>query len=137
MTREEMILKAKKANNADEILVLAKENGIEMTAESANAYYDQLHKTGEVSDEELSNVSGGGCHAKDGRLVVTVANFCDLWTCEDCGRGCYGDFSQHECRTGFYLLERTGNKHPVVCNTCKHISYENGLWLCNHKDNIK
>ena len=137
MTNEEMLLKAKEAKSAEELLAIAKENGLELTEESAKAYYEQLHKTGEVSDDELDNVSGGGCYTKDGRLVVTVANFCDLWTCKDCGRGCFGDFSQHECRTGFYLLERTGNKHPVVCNTCKHISYEDCLWLCNHEDNRK
>lgn len=137
MTRDEMISKAREAKNAQELLTIAKENGIEMTEESAEAYFEQLHKTGELSDDELDNVSGGGCHAKDGRLVVTVANVCPLWTCKDCHRGCYGDFSRHACRTGLYLLQRTGTEHPVVCNTCLDVSYENGLWLCNHKENMK
>ena len=137
MTREDMIVQARKAKTAQELLSLATENGIEMTEESAHAYFEQLHKTGELADEELDNVAGGGCHAKDGRLVVTVAHFCPLWTCKDCNRGCYGDYSRHACRTGMYLLQRTGVEHPVVCNTCKDISYENGLWLCNHPENTK
>ena len=39
---------------------LAKENGIELTAESAASYFERLNsKTGELSDSELDNVSGG------------------------------------------------------------------------------
>ena len=39
-----------------------------MTEESAKAYFELLHpKTGKIADEELENVSGGGCHADDGR----------------------------------------------------------------------
>lgn len=30
-----------------------------MTAEEAAKYFAELHKTGELSDEELDNVSGG------------------------------------------------------------------------------
>lgn len=61
MTHEELILKAKEAKNAEELLALAKENGIEMTEESAQAYFEQLNKKGELADEELDNVSGGAC----------------------------------------------------------------------------
>jgi len=32
-----------------------------MTEESANACFDQLHKTGEVADEKFDNVSSGAC----------------------------------------------------------------------------
>ena len=47
------------------LIALAKENGIELTEESAQAYFNQLNpKTGELADDELSdseldNVSGG------------------------------------------------------------------------------
>ena len=59
---EELIEKAKQAKSVEELLALAKENGMEMTEEQATAYYAQLSpKSGELSDEELDNVSGGGC----------------------------------------------------------------------------
>lgn len=50
----ELIEKAKEAKNPDELMSLAKENGIELTEESAKAYFDRLHpQTGELSDDEL------------------------------------------------------------------------------------
>ena len=55
----EQLAKAKAANSAEELLALAKENGIEMTEDEANKYFADFHKEGELSDEELDNVSGG------------------------------------------------------------------------------
>ena len=56
----ELIEKAKEAKTPDELMSLAKENGIELTAESAASYFERLNsKTGELSDSELDNVSGG------------------------------------------------------------------------------
>lgn len=56
----EILEKAKKINNIEELLVLAKENNIELTAEQAKAYFAQLNqKNNEFTDEELSNVAGG------------------------------------------------------------------------------
>ena len=73
---EELIEKAKQAKSVEELLALAKENGMEMTEEQANAYFSQLHPTsGEIADEELENVAGGGCRSGDGRLVVTTGVF--------------------------------------------------------------
>ena len=73
----ELIAKAKHAKSPEELLALAKENGIELTEESAQAYFNQLNpKTGELADDELDNVAGGGCH-NGGRLVVSVMHYCD------------------------------------------------------------
>ena len=56
----ELIEKAKSAKTPEELMALAKENGVELTEESAAAYFDRLHpQTGELSDSELDNVSGG------------------------------------------------------------------------------
>ena len=56
----ELIAKAKEAKTAEELMALAKESGEEITEESAKAYFDLLNpKTGELSDDELDNVSGG------------------------------------------------------------------------------
>ena len=66
---QELLAKAKQAKNPDELMSLAKENGIEMTEESAKAYFEQLHpKTGELADDELDNVAGGGCQKNNGHL---------------------------------------------------------------------
>jgi hypothetical protein len=46
MTHEELLLKAKAAQSAEELISLANENGMELTEESAKAYFEQLHKTG-------------------------------------------------------------------------------------------
>ena len=55
----EQLTKAKQAKSADELLVLAKESGIELTEEEAAKCYAEWHKDGKLSDDELDNVSGG------------------------------------------------------------------------------
>ena len=57
---KELLAKAKEMKTPEELMALAKENGIGLTAESAASYFDRLNsKTGELSDSELDNVSGG------------------------------------------------------------------------------
>ncbi len=74
---KELIAKAKEAKSADELMTLAKENGVELTKEEADTYFGQLNpKTGELSDEELDNVAGGGCYASDGYLMTTIGYKC-------------------------------------------------------------
>src|SRR5665647_1574757 len=84
---EEAIAKAKQAKSAEELLTLAKESGVEMTAEQAQEYYTQLNpKSGALSDDELDNVAGGGCYSANGQLVVAFDYLCDLWVCKGCGQ---------------------------------------------------
>ena len=57
---KELVAKAKEAKTSEELMALAKEVGIDMTEESAALAFEQLNsKTGELSDSELDNVSGG------------------------------------------------------------------------------
>lgn len=80
---EKLLAKAKEAKTLEELTILAKENNIELTEEEATAYFNQLHpKTGELSDDELDNVAGGACHAKDGRLVVACTHLCNNYRCK-------------------------------------------------------
>ena len=59
----ELMEKARAAQTPEELLTLAKENGVELTAEEAKQHLDQLHPaSGELSDDELDNVAGGGCN---------------------------------------------------------------------------
>ncbi len=56
----ELIEKAKSAKTPEELTAIAKENGVELTEESAKAYFNQLNpKAGELADDELDNISGG------------------------------------------------------------------------------
>jgi len=56
----EMIEKAKAAKTAEELLELAKANGMEITADEAATYFAQLNpKSGELNDDDLDLVSGG------------------------------------------------------------------------------
>lgn len=58
----EMLEKAKTAKSAEELLELAKANGVNLTEEEAKTYFNQLNKSGELADDELDNVAGGaGC----------------------------------------------------------------------------
>lgn len=85
-----LVEEARGAASAKELLALAQENGIELTEEEAEAYFEKLHRSGEMSDEELDNVAGGGCYTNwlyDGAsdfLVVTNGYSCELWEC-NCG----------------------------------------------------
>ena len=63
----EMIEKAKVAKTAEELLEIAKENGMNLTFDEANTYFAQLNSTrDELSDDELVNVSGG-CNNSSGK----------------------------------------------------------------------
>ena len=56
----EMMEKAKAAKTAEELLELAKANGMEITADEAKTYFAQLNpKSGELNDDDLDLVSGG------------------------------------------------------------------------------
>ena len=58
----ELIAKAKTAESAEKLFEIAKENGVELTAEEAKTYFAQLNANGAVSDDELDVVAGGlGC----------------------------------------------------------------------------
>ena len=56
---KELLEKAKQAKTAEELLAMAKEENIELTDEQAKEYFATIHASGELSDEELDNVSGG------------------------------------------------------------------------------
>lgn len=126
--------KAKTAKSADELFALAKENGIELNEEQAAAYYAQLHPvSGEMSDDELENVAGGGCNSGDGRLVVTAGYKCLKFVCKNCGF----TGTEYDCFPGFTpessLLFCPDCAGLMDCGHCKNCTYENGLLLCNNK----
>lgn len=121
---EELIANAKGTKTPEELAALAKESSIDLTEEEAKAYFEQLHpKTGELSDDELDNVAGGGCH-NGGRLVVSAMNYCEEWRCKDDGSMSYLNVLFVECNTCH---------RQAFCYSCSYCTYEKGLWLCNRK----
>ena len=55
---KEMLEKALKCETADEVMALAKANGITLTKEEADAYLDELENV-ELDKETLDKVAGG------------------------------------------------------------------------------
>ena len=91
----EIINRAKNAKSAEEILELAKTNGVEITEEEAKAYFAQLYANGAVADDELDAVVGGGsCPSKEPLTVqdLPVGSLVEVLNgnyCPGCG-GKYG-----------------------------------------------
>lgn len=55
----EQLMKARSAKSAEELMELAKADGIEVTEEQATEQFTMLHSEGVLADEELDNVAGG------------------------------------------------------------------------------
>ena len=137
-----MIEKAKVAKSVEELLEIAKANNIEMTADEAKTYFAQLNpKSGELDDDDLDAVAGGGCVSNStGRTVVT--SLCQCFT---------GQFQiksvlspeEFEIRRPAYrqdYLARTDNleKRKLwcahagnnTCGSCIHLEFEGGIGVC-------
>ena len=101
----ELIEQAKKAESVAALLALAKENGIDLTAEHAEKLFSEWHTTKELSDDELDSVAGG-CNTTTGQqcpkcgsmnvslLGITVGfqGTGTSYECMDCGYQ-YGHFN--------------------------------------------
>ena len=55
---QEMIETARVAKSAEELLLFAKEHGIDMTADEAKTYFEQINANS-LDDDLLDGVSGG------------------------------------------------------------------------------
>ena len=66
---KELVEKAKTAKTAEELIAMAKAEGFELPEGEAKTVFSKLNKTGELSDEELNNVSGG-CGSGDEPLFA-------------------------------------------------------------------
>lgn len=110
-----LIEKAKTAKSAEELQELAKAENIELSAEEAIKAFAELHKTGELSDDELGNVAGG-CGSGDvpkfavGQTVYVRATNAAAKILENLGKK--GDlFPEYMYKievhdTGIFTLER-------------------------------
>lgn len=131
---EELIMKAKAAKSAEELMALAKENGMELTEEEASAYFARLNKSGELSEEELSNVSGGGCRSvviqANDRYYTVVTNHCKCfmggkWTAyTSSGDGNYTPL-QPEFASAIWRNVPIG-----CCGSCLYLGFVDGYGVC-------
>lgn len=129
--KEAIIEKAKQTRSAEELLALAEENSIELTREQAQVYFAQLNpQSGELADEELDNVAGGGScdsgvktYDLNGYLNVAGTDFCNTyWTCVCGAKGV--SQSKYQCLSC---------QRPLYCNTCLYFVAEQGI--CSNPGN--
>ena len=81
---------ARGAKSAKELLSLAKTAGVEMGEEQAEHLFGQLNRSGELADDELDSVAGGGCNNKeeDGLRIgdnCTIKHHGEIYKCGKCG----------------------------------------------------
>ena len=156
---EELLAKARAAKSPEELLQLVRENGMpEFSEENAKAYFETMHRSGELSDEELEQAAGG-CH-KGNDLVVTRGNICSgfsdfhdsyyafaHWKCKTCKEEpgaplWYERWSEirKTCSCNrrnvdafSYAFGVTADFEAVgACGSCDWCKYMNGVWYCTH-----
>ncbi len=64
MIAEALLKKVKNAKSVDELIAFASKEGITLSQKDADKYFNSLIRKGEMSDDELDCVSGGGCGEK-------------------------------------------------------------------------
>ena len=134
----EMIEKAKTVKTPEELAELAKAAGMELSAESAAAYFEQLNpKTGELTDDDLEDVSGGGCQTKNGKTVVTTNKECFtgryMPNYVTVGKGTSVEHSEWRNTSDFDLRKLwffTCIGSGDCCGNCVHLEFKGGTGYC-------
>ena len=138
MELQDMMEKAQGAKTPEELLVLAKEADIQMSPQEAEETFALLNKKGELSDEELDNVAGGGCDTTvDGKTYTVVSSGLDCFT---------GQYEANYKRNGVsevvagplyaqdnYSLRFTWKDfaYPGQCGMCRWLSFKAGTGYCS------
>lgn len=58
-TKREVLKKVKGATSVEEVLAIAREDGMELSIENAEKIYNHVNQNRELSDDELERVVGG------------------------------------------------------------------------------
>ena len=108
--KPEIIEKARTVKSVEELLLLAKENGIEITPDEATTYFAQLNaECCELCDNDIDSVTGGFlCENKeDARQRENESKVIHTIVCPKCGA--IGNWSvYHSCKGGYVW----------ICNVC-------------------
>lgn len=67
---KEQLRKISEAKSVEELVALAKAEGIEVSEEEIKEKYNKIHKEGILSDEELDNVAGGSLCGRPDRVDI-------------------------------------------------------------------
>lgn len=122
--KEELLKKAREAESVEKLLSLAKENKIELSKEKAEKIFTRLHNDdGELGEDELSSVSGGGCSELSipkyaiGHYVKLKDYRYNIWkgAC-DCKFNCW--------IVRGYNYDYFGREYELVCANCGNQRYE-------------
>lgn len=121
MENNELIQKFKNCKSAKEVKALAKESGYDLSDEKAEAYFDKLSQSGELADDELSNVSGGACfiYRKNEMYTIRVPHYLIVAPIKRCAM--------------FKLKEINSSKAPDLrlCMFCNNLfSYDHWDFCC-------
>ncbi len=130
-----LVEKAGKAESVEDLMRIAEENSIHLERETAELYYEKLNPPmGELSDDEIASVSGGGCNGKlDTNLNLNVGSD-ELYS----GRKvylkneghCFGASADYRpsvyclkpgCYSrSFHIIKKVGDdgKYLIGCNKC-------------------
>lgn len=116
---------ALQADTEEELLNAVKESGLEYSEEQVKAFYASLHKTGELPDDELDNVAGGGCGKSAPRYSA-----CEHWEAINGNDNSYymdNDPCARCTRNGLYLNSRCGRKrYPNRTDWCIAVAHDWG-----------
>ena len=96
MTPFHLMELAQRAQSAEELISLAKEEKIKLTMGDARIYFARWHEGGELPDDDLEAV-GGGVEEHAAGIVCEFCTSGDLLTdvsggyyCNSCNRHCWG-----------------------------------------------
>ena len=113
---KEQLEKGKQAQSVEEFLALARESGITLTEEEAAKYYAGLHNGGELFDDELGNISGGGCDDDFYDWINSVEVSCNpasgKYFCPNCDDG------SHELSYYGYDYDDSACYEKYKCESC-------------------
>lgn len=138
MELQDMMEKAQGAKTPEELLMLAKEADIQMSPQEAEETFALLNKKGELSDEELDNVAGGGCDTTvDGKTYTVVSSGLDCFTGQYESNYKRGDFD--EILAGpLYAKDNSSLRFTWQkfadygeCGMCRWLSFKAGTGYCS------
>ncbi len=135
---EELLKKAKEAKDEKELIEIAEKEGIELREEAASSIFKRLHSEGELSDDDLDSVSGGGCQQKiNNHNFTVVTSGCSCFT---------GHWKDSRANSDRYFLRSDNTQlretwyafsSPGKCGTCAYLEFNvrnsmfiNGIGFC-------
>jgi bacteriocin-like protein len=116
---QKLLERAREASSVKELKALANKEGLKLDDAEAEKYYKTLHaEEGELSDEELNNVSGGSCSSAE-----TLAK-------EYPPVGQYGHCDHYEHFGSFHRVTFAGK----ICSNCDNSvkAKDKELYFCTY-----